>query len=116
MRDIKWLDALIKNLKFFVMRDTIKQLQKNVTKNVYKELYSHNDLVSTEKEMIEHTKMINCSVLIHIATCILDNSQKMQMSRNAFINITILLKISHCNLLKRMKKKFDNLNEKLNET
>ena len=115
MRDVEQLDALIKNLKFFMMRDTIEWLQKNAAKNVYKELYSHNDLVSTEKEVTEHAEMTDCSILTHTATCMSHNSQKMQTSRNAFINVTVSSEISHHNLLKRMREKFDSLDEKLNE-
>lgn len=74
MRDIKWLDVLIKNLKFFVMRDTIEWLQKNATKNVYKELYLHDDLVNTEKEVTEHTKTTDCLTLTHTATHVSNNS------------------------------------------
>ena len=115
MRDIEWLDVLIKNLKFFVMRNTIEWLQKNVIKNVYKELYSHNNLVNIKKEVTECIKTTDCSTLTHTMTHTSDNSQKMQISRNALINITVLLEISYHNLLKRMKKKFNNLNEKLNK-
>lgn len=115
MRDVKQLNALIKNLKFFMMRDMIEQLQKNAAKNVYKELYSHNNLVSTEKEVIKHTKITDYSVLTYTMIHISDNSQKMQTSRNAFINVTISSEISHCNLLKRIKKKFNSLDEKLNK-
>ena len=115
MRNIEWLDVLIKNLKFFTMRDMIEWLQKNVTKNVYKELYLHNDLVSIEKEITEHAKMTDCLILTHIAICASDNSQKIQMSRDAFIIITVSLKISCHDLLKRMREKFNSLDEKLNE-
>ena len=115
MRDVEWLDALIKNLKFFMMRDMIEWLQKNATKNVYKELYLHNDLVSTEKEVIRHTETTDCLTLTHTAICMSDNSQKMQTSRDALINVTVLSEISCCDLLKRMRKKFDSLDEKLNE-
>ena len=38
------------------------------------------------------------------------------MSKDALINITILSEISCHDLLKKMKEKFNNLNEKLNET
>ena len=71
--------------------------------------------MSTEKEVIECTKTTDCLILTHTATHTSDNSQKMQISRNALINITVSLKISYHNLLKRMKKKFNSLNEKLNE-
>ena len=56
------------------MRDTVEQLQKNIIKNVYKELYSHNDLMSTEKEITEHTKITDCSALTHAVTHMSDNS------------------------------------------
>ena len=82
---------------------------------MYKELYLHNDQVNTEKEMIKYTKTTNCSALTHIAIHMSNNSQKMQISKDAFINITVLSEISHHNLLKRMREKFNSLDEKLNE-
>ena len=65
--------------------------------------------------MVGHTEMTGCSTLTHAVICVSGNSQKMQTSRDALINVMILPEISHRNLLKRMRKKFNSLDEKLNE-
>src|SRR5690625_2217325 len=98
MRDVERLDALIKNLNFLAMRDTINRLQKNATRSVYKELYRHDDAIDIEKKAIERVKTINSSTLTHDAICASDNTKKMQTSKDRLINITRASNISRRDL------------------
>lgn len=115
MRDVERLGALIKDLESFAMRDTVGRLQKDAAKNVYKELYPHDDLVGTGKEVAGRAETTGCSALTHAATRAPGNPQEMQTSRDAPTTATVPPEISRRDLLERMGEKFDSLGEKLDE-